>query len=71
MKETYFNTNGEFGMHSFRTLRIVDDGECFSIMKGGMIDLRGKLKQADVLLVCDTKEEAERVVGILCAIEKQ
>lgn len=70
MKETYFNTNEEFGRHSLRTLRVIDGGDGFAIMKGGIVDQKGKLKQAEVVLTCETKEEAERVIGILCSIEK-
>lgn len=63
----YFNTEENFGRHSSQTLRIQEtDG--FQIMKGGMIDQKGKLKQADVIAWTETREEAEMLIKKLCEL---
>ena len=63
----YFNTNEEFGQHSFSTIRIDDGDESngWRIVRGGMIDVKGKLKQAEPIAWCATLEESQRLIKIL------
>ena len=67
----YFNQGGS---NLYRHLRVVGTGgdesgdNGFSIMKGGL-EVKGKLKQADVLIGgIDTREEAEELVKKLCEL---
>lgn len=71
----YFNTDENFGRHSSKTLRIEDagggdepEGNGWYVMKGGMVNNKGKLTQADVVVHCATKKEAEDLVKALVAI---
>ena len=66
----YFNNDVRFGRHSAKTLRIVDAGDGFQIVKGGMENSKGKLIQAEPIAYCETKDEAEYLLNRLCSLEK-
>ena len=71
----YFNTDENFGTHSNKTLRIEDagggdepEGNGWTIVRGGMVNQKGKLVQVEVVLHCETKKEAEELVGKLVSL---
>lgn len=62
----YFNTDETLGLHSAGTLRVQKDGDFFYVMKGGTVDEKGKLIQADPLVYCAEEQEAKELIEKLC-----